>query len=343
MHYANETLRRARKAAPSALALFALFLAAIALGACNSSAAAPTAAPAAAMAPAQQREFGGAPAPAATSAPAATPAPTSAAVAQKAPPSAGSNSQPSQSGNAVPLDRKIIKNAQLVLTVEKTSTAIERITTIASDVGGYLQGSHSFAEGTTTGAQITIQVPVDRFEEALNRVRNVALKITSDTTSSTDVSDQYVDLQARQKNLEATRDRIRQFLDKAATVDEALKVNQQLSDVESQIEQIKGKLNVLDARSSFSTITADLHEPAPTPTPTPSPTPTATPTPIGWNPGQTFNDAARVQTSLLRAIGDLLIWVGVVLLPYVVVFGLIAFAATWIIRRFVRPVPPHAS
>ncbi|MGB8648009.1 MAG: DUF4349 domain-containing protein [Anaerolineae bacterium] len=337
MQYPNVMPRRALKTPLAVLTVLALVISALALAACASPAA-PTGAPAtsAPAAGALERQNAGAPAPAATSAA----QPTSAPAAQKAPPSTGGGSD--QPSAAIPLDHKIIKNAQLVLTVDKTSTAVERLTAIASDAGGYLQGSHTFAEGSTTGAQVTMQVPVDRFEEALNRVRNVALKITSDTTSSSDVSAQYVDLQSRQTNLEATRDRIRQFLDKAATVDEALKVNQQLSDVEAQIEQIKGQLNVLNARSSFSTITVDLHEPQPTPTPTLTPTPTPTPTPIGWNPGQTFNDAARVQTSLLRAIGDLLIWVIVVLLPYVVVFGLVAFGATWLIRRFVKPAAPRA-
>ncbi len=332
MRYLIGLARRA--VTPLPLVLLALAITVSVLAACGG-AAAPTAAPRAPAAAAQPTS-----APAVQSTNRGAPAATAAAPAEKAQPSTGGVTSDSAAPSSLaPNDRKIIKNAQLTLIVEKTSTGVERITQIAVDVGGYLNASHSFAEGNSTGAQVIISVPVDRFEEALNLVRKVAIKITSDTTSSSDVSDQYTDLVARQKNLEATRDRIRQFLDKAVTVDEALKVNQQLSDVESQIEQIKGKLNVLDARTSFSTITADLHEPVPTPTPTPTFTPTPTPTPIGWNPGATFEDAARVQTSLLRTLGDLLIWLIVVLLPYVLVFALIALGATWLIRRFAKPTP----
>jgi hypothetical protein len=246
---------------------------------------------------------------------------------------------------SVPLaiDRRIIKNAQLTETVENTDTAIARITGIATDVGGYVAGTHTFVEASHKGGQITIGVPVDRFEEALNLVRKVALTLDSDVTSSSDVSAQYVDLQSRLTNLQATADRIREFLGKAQTVDEALKINAQLSDVESQIEQIKGQLNVLSTRTAFSTITLDIHEELPTPTPTLTPTPTPTPTPVGWHPDQTFKSAVDVQSTLLRAVGDLLIWFLVVLLPYIVVIGIFVSGVAWLLRRLSKPRAPNKT
>ena len=267
--------------------------------------------------------------------------PTSAppVVAQGAP-EAAPPSAPSAGGAPsipLPIDRRIIKNAQLTETVDNTDTAIARITGIATDVGGYVAGSHTFIEGNHKGGQITISVPVDRFEEALNLVRKVALALDSDVTSSSDVSAQYVDLQSRLTNLQATADRIREFLGKAQTVDEALKINAQLSDVESQIEQIKGQLNVLSTRTAFSTITVDIHEQLPTPMPTFTPTSTPTPTPVGWHPDQTFSSAVGVQSTLLRALGDLLIWFIVVLLPYIVVIGLVGMGIGWLLQRLSRP------
>ncbi len=317
-----------------ALVLFALLAVGL-VSACGAAAPAPTSAPALQR---LQDKAGNAPAAQPTSAPVAAAAqPTSAPAATAAPSNQSGGFTPGQPSNALPIDRKIIKNGQLTMIVDSADTALARVTGIASDVGGYVVGSHTFAEGSSTGAQITIAVPVDRFEEAVNLVRKVAQHIDSDVTTSSDVTEQYVDLQSRQKNLEATADRIRSFLEKAATVDEALKINQQLSQVEDQIEQIKGKLNAMNARTSFSTITVDMHEPKPSPTPTATPTATPTPTPIGWHPDQTFNSAMTVQTSLLRTLGDLAIWLIVVLLPYVLFFGVIAWIAAWVIKRFIKP------
>ncbi len=318
-----------------ALALILLLATLVAVSACGGGAA-PTSAP--------QRAVGGvAPAAQATSAPAATSAPSRgllpAATSALAPTAlvagGGANSSVSGVSNPIPLDRRIIKNAQLTETVQKADLAVQRVTTIAQDVGGYVGSSHTFREGDHQGAQVTIAVPVDRFEEVLNLVRKIG-HVDQDVATSSDVSDQYVDLESRLKNLEATAARIRDFLGKAQTVDEAIKINAQLSSVEEQIEQIKGKLNVLSARTAFSTITIDIHEELPTPTPTATPTMTPTPTPVGWHPDETFKSAVNVQSSLLRSLGDLLIWFFVVLLPYVVVFALVAMGVAWIARRFSR-------
>jgi len=231
--------------------------------------------------------------------------------------------------------RKIIKNAQLWLTVEKVDTAVDRVTGIVGDVRGYITSSRTFSEGGLKAATITVAVPVDRFEEVLQRLRGIALKVEQENASGQDVSDEYVDLESQLRNLQATAERIRDFLKRAQTVEEALKVNQQLSQVEKEIETIKGKLNYLSGRSTFSTITVELREPKPTPTPTPVPMvalPMPTPTPTVWNPGRTVNQAVETQTALLRALTDLLIWLIVVVLPY----ALGAAAVIWVIAQIQR-------
>lgn len=247
--------------------------------------------------------------------------------------------------NPIPIDRKIIKNAQLDMTIEDTPIALMRITGIASDVGGYVISSRTFGDGDRTGAQISIAVPVDRFEESLNLVRRVALHINQDITSSSEVTEQYVDLESRLRNLEATSARLREFLNRAQTITETLTVNQQLTNVESEIEQIKGKLNALSARSAFSTITADLQEPLPTPAPThtptitPSPTPTLTPTPNVWRPNETLDSAVTLQTNLLQGLGTLAIWLIVVLLPYLLALALLVLGVRWLVQKIRKPTP----
>jgi len=135
------------------------------------------------------------------------------------------------------------------------------------------------------------------------------------------VTDQYVDLQSQLQNLEATRARIQEFLKDAKTVDEALRINQELANIESQIEQIKGRMNYLNDRSAFSTITVNFEPELPilTPTPTPTVAPPHTPIPTAtlkpWKPGETFGEAKQTVTVAYRGIFDFLIWLVVVVLP----------------------------
>ena len=277
-------------------------------------------------------------APAATNAPAIAPssagAPTAVAFATGAP-VVGANA-----------DRKIIKNAQLVMTVQNTDFALNQLTGIAADTGGYLIGTRTFFQGNLKAASITFAVPVDRFEDALNRTRAVALKVEQENSSGQDVTDQFVDMQSQVTNLQATADRIRGFLAKAQTVEEALKINQQLSDVEHQIETIKGKMNSTQNRAAFSTITVDLREPPPTPTPTPvfSPTPTttptATPTPVGWHPDQTLSSAVNTQATIVRGLIDVGIWLVVIFLPYALFFGAVVWVGRLVFQWMGRRRPP---
>jgi Domain of unknown function (DUF4349) len=208
----------------------------------------------------------------------------------------------------------IIKNADIKLLVEDTDIAIDRATQALGDMNGYIISSRVWYQPWYDGqnykyATLTIGLPVDQFEHALTRLRGLSVKVLDETATGEDVSNQFVDLQSQITNLEATRDRIKSFLDQAKTVDEALRINQELSTVEAQIEQIKGQMNYLQDRSAFSTITINLEPKLPeelTPTPTPIP---------AWNPGETFKNAGKTVTYAYQGIVDFLIWFLVVLVP----------------------------
>ncbi len=245
-------------------------------------------------------------------------------------------------------NRMIIKDGQMIILVTDTDTAIDRATQIVSDLGGYIISSRTwFSPYQNTGIDqkfgtMTIGVPVDRFEDALLRFRQIAVKVKDEQASGEDVSDEYVDLQSRLKNLEATRDRIKTFLEAAVTAEEALKVNEQLSEVEGEIEQVRGRMNYLFDRASYSTLTLQIEPeapfltPTPTPTITPTPTPTATPTPAVWQPRQTWTTATRTTRQLWKGVGDFLIYFFTVvfpcLLPFILVGGGI-WGIVWYARR----------
>lgn len=211
----------------------------------------------------------------------------------------------------------IIKNADVRLQVEDTDIAIDRATQAIADLGGYIISSRvwyqDYYDGVETKnykyATITVGIPVDQFERMLGRLRGLSVKVLDETASGEDVTNQFVDLQSQLTNLEATRERIKSFLADAKTVDEALRINQELSNIESQIEAIKGQMNYLQDRSAYSTITINFEPVFPEYIPAP------TPTPIAWDPSETFGKATKTLTSAYQGIIELLIWLFVVFLP----------------------------
>ncbi len=208
----------------------------------------------------------------------------------------------------------IIKSGEIKLLVESTDNAIDRATQIVGDAGGYIVSSRVWYQPYYDGknykyATITIGVPVQQFERTLSRLRGLAVQVLDETASGEDVTDQFVDLQSQLTNLEATRERIKSFLDQAKTVDEALRINQELSNIEAQIEQIKGQMNYLQDRSSYSTITINFEPVLPEILPTPTPEPEL------WQPGKTFEKSKETVIGAYQGIVELLIWFFVVFVP----------------------------
>lgn len=291
------------------LVVFALLLASL-LGACAPSGAAM-------QSPAQ---------PEVQSLPAEAPAaPTAAAPEQKAaaPGASDSSGMPSQNAAVqtgpealADTGRMVIKNAELRLLVQETDNAIDRSLQVVGDLGGYVISSRVWyqqaGEISYKYATLTIGVPAAQFETAMRRFRALSLKVLDETASGQDVTDEYVDLQSQLTNLEATRERIRAFLVDAKTVEESLRINQELTNIEAQIEQVKGRINYLSNRSAYSTITLTLEPEIPPATATPTPTPVPT---QGWNPGDTVKDAQNSVVFIYQRLIELFIWIIIVILP----------------------------
>lgn len=237
-------------------------------------------------------------------------------------------------------NRMIVKNANIRLMVEDTNVAIDRALQVVGDAGGYIVSSQVWYQdyygNSLKYASVTIGVPVVEFENVMRRLRGLAVDVLDETATGEDVTDQYVDLQSQLTNLEATRARIQEFLKDAKTVDEALRVNQELANIEAQIEQIKGRMNYLNDRSAFSTITVNFEPEFPILTPTPTSTPKPTATPIPWKPADTFNDATSTVTVVYQGIANFLIWLVVVILPIVLPPALILWAMWKLLTRKVK-------
>jgi len=226
-----------------------------------------------------------------------------------------------------PPGRMVIKDAEMELLVRDTNIAIAQVTQMAADNGGYIISSQTWDSDGYKHATLRLGVPSSAFEQSLNFLRTLAVQVLKEATSGQDVTADYTDLQTRLTNLEATAARVREFLVDAKTVEESLRINQQLSELEGQIAQIKGQMKYYEGRSAFSTITVQL---------TPQSAP-ATPTlESAWNPGQTFQKASGVLVKTSQGLADVFIWLLIVGGPLALVSLLLLGAARWLFRKFAR-------
>lgn len=244
---------------------------------------------------------------------------------------------PLPNGAAITSDpnRKIIKNADLTVEAENVDFTLSRIGTAAAQVGGYvLETRTDFPQANRKSALLKIAVPVDQFEATLERIRNSAKNVLSEQATGVDASQEYVDVQSQIANLEATQARIREFLAQATTVEESLKVNAQLSEIEGQISTLKGRLSFLSQRAAYSTISVQIQQiPPPEPVATPVPTPEPT-----FNPNRTADQAFGALTVIVQAVVTVGIWVVVFILPLLLPLALIALIIRILRRRAQPPV-----
>ncbi len=230
--------------------------------------------------------------------------------------------------NAQPQARLIIKNGELAMMVVDTETAVSTATQLIAELGGYIISQQIFdTQFGLSAANMQLAVPVTQFETALNQLRALG-QVTNDFAGGQDVTDEYVDLGSKLDNLIATRDRLRTFLDDAETVEEALRVNDQLKQVEEEIAIIQGRRNYLSDRAAFSTIDLSLQPLLPTPTPSPIPTAES------WRPSDTAKVAVVNLQESAQQTADFSIYYGIVCGPWLLLLGLLGWIGWRLRQRF---------
>jgi len=114
----------------------------------------------------------------------------------------------------------------------------------------------------TQTATVTIRVPADAYGIVMNRLRGLAKEVVSETSDAREVTEEYTDLQARLRNLQATEQRYLELLVKAQAIPDILTVQDRLNSVRAEIERAQGRINVLNDLTDLATITVHLKPPA---------------------------------------------------------------------------------
>jgi hypothetical protein len=241
---------------------------------------------------------------------------------------------PSTVGNADPnasqqmADRLIIRNGRITVAVDDTLAsrkAIEdRVAQMAGE-GAFVVSVNEYASDSDNDPYVdmSIRVPAARFEEVMGLVAGMASKGTTPTQSQSaeDVTNQYVDLDARLETLEAARQRLLEIMAEAQSAEDLLYAEQQLTQREAEIASIKGQMQYLSQSAALSNINISLQ-----------PYILSQPVDNTWRPAETVRRAWEALLSSLRGFGDLAILAGIVILPWLIAVGLVIYG----IVRFIR-------
>jgi len=142
-------------------------------------------------------------------------------------------------------DRMLMRTASLGLIVKTPAQTVEQIVQLANGVGGFLVTSNVNGGTDATSASLTVRVPAAKFDEIRAQLRKLGLRVESETIEAQDVTRQYVDQEARLRNLRAQEQQYLGILRKATTVKDTLEVSDKLNEVRGAIEEKQAEFDAL--------------------------------------------------------------------------------------------------
>lgn len=213
------------------------------------------------------------------------------------------------------VDRMIIYNVYLDLIVQDTQGVFDEIGRLTQEMGGYVSGSNVWRDEGLDRASLTVRVPVGKLADALAQFRDLAVDVEGERTDSQDVTEEYVDLDARLVNEQRTEAELLELLEsrsETGKTEDILQVHRELSQVRAQIEQIQGRMRYLGNLSDMATVQITL-------------TPDALLEPIvvgGWQPQGTARNAIRMLLNTLQFFADAGIVIVLYVLPVLIVIAI---------------------
>ena len=223
-------------------------------------------------------------------------------------------------------ERLIIRTGNISMVVEDTRAAqgaIEEMVARMASEGAFVVSSDEYGgtEGSQPHITMSIRVPAVHFDRVMDGLAELAVQVSSRNESAQDVTEEYVDLEARLESLETARERLLGIMEEARSTKDLLEAEQQLTQREAEIESIKGRMQYLEESARLSSIWIELQ-------------PYLLSQPVGeqWRPVETARRAVETLVDGLRGFGDFLIFFAIAILPWLAAIGLVIFLLVRLIR-----------
>jgi cell division protein FtsB len=241
------------------------------------------------------------------------------------------NAVDKEGSTAEAADRKIIRNAEITIEVPSTTDAQHQVTSIAETHGGFVVTSEAKQRESNDPAQRTldiklvVRVPSNQFGRAFDEIKKLAANTPAEQVSSQDVTEDFIDLEARIKTQKALEVQFLEIMRQAQGIAEALEVQRQIAEVRTEIEKLEGRKRFLENRSSLSTINVNIQ--------TPKPVITVTQTGFGHSLREAVSDSITLASDMVLFFARFVIMMVPVFLFVFVPLGLLG---RYLVRRAKR-------
>jgi hypothetical protein len=192
-------------------------------------------------------------------------------------------------------DRMVVKTAELGVRSEDVRGSAEEARRVAGRFSGEVLSSRVYAGSGPVSADLVLSVPSGEFEAALDELRGLGERVTTDTVEGQDVTEEFVDLESRERNLLAAEESLLALYDRADSVEDTLTVERELTDIRGQIEEAQGRIQYLERRTATSEIVLHLEPVATAPPERP------------WSPSSVAARAWDASLGVLQAAATALI------------------------------------
>ena len=187
-------------------------------------------------------------------------------------------------------DRMVVKTAELGVRAGDVRGSAEEARRVAERFGGEVLSSRVYAGSGPVSADLVLSVPSGEFEAALEELRGLGDRVTTDTVEGQDVTEEFVDLESRERNLLAAETSLLALYDRAESVEDTLTVERELTNIRGQIEEVQGRIQYLERRTATSEIILHLE-----------PIPHAPPPQKTWSPSTVATRSWEASLGVLQA------------------------------------------
>ncbi len=158
------------------------------------------------------------------------------------------------------IERKLIKQGSISFETDDCKKTQQLITQVTKSLNGYLSNDNQYSYSDRIQHSITIRVPSDNFDKLLEQISQSVVELEDQNISVQDVTEEFVDVQARLKAKKAVEKRYLELLNKANSVGDILQVENELARLREQIEATEGRLRYLKDQVSLSTLSITYYQ-----------------------------------------------------------------------------------